>query len=140
MKKKIVAGLIILILLTAAGWYLYSLIMKPLSSLEAASPEVKVSADTLFARYNSDEATSDSLYLGKILLVSGIVKETDSVSDSIYTIYLESGDPSGLISCEMERGQVAALQHLKEGDSVVIKGRCNGFLMDVVLNQCLIQN
>jgi hypothetical protein len=122
-KRTILWGGIVLLILIGAGWgwYLYD---KPHRSAAGITPDLIITADSLYSQYQNDERTADRKFMGKILAVS--------------EIWILSADPkaAGGINCQFFAGTKID-QEPKPGDAVTIKGRCTGFLMDVNLTDCV---
>ncbi|HJW31333.1 MAG TPA: hypothetical protein VJ508_19025 [Saprospiraceae bacterium] len=130
MFKRIIIGLLALCIIGGGiGYYLYN---KPVESLEHRKADVEVTATKLLADYEANESTANNLYLGKVVLVSGkITNITDEAGKK--KINLDAGSPMSGIICELEDGKDAG--SLKTGDEIKVKGKCSGYLSDVVLVQ-----
>jgi len=102
--------------------------------------DITISAQDLFAAYSSDETKANSMYLDKVIGVSGSVTSVEKDDAGLYTIHLESGDPMSSVSCQMDERHSKDAETVKEGDAMKIKGTCTGMLMDVVLIRCAIDN
>ena len=89
--------------------------------------------------FNSDEAAANLKYLDKVIAVKGIIADIkiDS-STGQASVILDSGDPLSAVTCSFYNDEIGAVQKLSMGTEVVIKGKCTGKLMDVVLNNCSI--
>jgi len=133
MKTKIFSAIVILGLVGAGvGYYLFT---KKVPSLENTKADFALSSDELFDAFEEDESASLAKYEGKVIAVSGSVsriKLTDSTSN--ITLFAENAMAGG-INCSFNE----VVSNIKKGDEVTIKGRCQGFLMDVVLNNCIKQ-
>jgi hypothetical protein len=55
------------------------------------------------------------------------------------TIQLAGSDPLSGVTCSFYQNELPTIQSLKIGDKIMVKGKCTGKLMDVVLNNCRIQ-
>ncbi len=114
------------------GGYIYYIYNKPVQSLENQKPEVEVSAAEMIAAYEVDEKAADEIYLGKIVQVSGTISDITK-ENGIIKVLVETDSPMSMVICELEQGLETG--SLKPGDEVKIKGRCTGFLSDVILVQ-----
>jgi hypothetical protein len=132
MKKVLLAVLILGVIGAGVGYYLYN---KPVASLENKKPDVEITAAGLIEAYEQNEKAADSLYLGKIIAVSGKVSEMVNQEGKV-KINLETSNPIALIICEMETGVNA--DQVKVGADIKIKGVCSGYLSDVILVQSTI--
>ena len=128
-KKFLLAILALALLGGSIAYYLYN---KPVASIEKKKPDVEVSANALLSAYENDENAAGLQYNEKIIQVTGTISEVIN-EGTVTKVFLESDNPMSGIICEMEEGQ--DVESLKTGDEVIIKGRCTGFLSDVVLVQ-----
>ena len=135
--KKILIGVSLITFLGASvGYYLYN--KKPVD-VRTLQPDLSVSANSLIAAFNSDETAANVKYLDKVIAVKGTISDIkiDS-STGQASVILESGDPMSAVTCSFYNDEIGVVQKLSKGASVVIKGKCTGKLMDVVLNNCSI--
>ena len=128
-KKILLILLIICFVFSGVGYYYYTL---KVPGLENIAVDFELTADELFNAFDQDESASLVIYEGKVIAVSGKIdriKVNDSTSN--ITLYAENAMAGG-INCSFNE----SLSNINKGDFVTIKGRCQGFLMDVVLNNC----
>ena len=130
----ITAG-ILFVCVVAAGMYLY---YKPRASLKNSTATATIDAVTLYEAYHKDETTADKKYLSKVIVVKGTVDEVQQ-TDSTLSITLKAGETGG-INCRMVIDNDVKATIPSKGVVISIKGRCSGFLMDVLLVDCLIEN
>jgi hypothetical protein len=135
MKKL---GWTLLALISIAGLIAYYLYTKPVDSLENEKPSATLSADSIFQLYDQNEMKTNELYLNKVISVSGkiqnILTDTSGVAFTLQT-------SSGLfgVTCKMDDTNLDVSQ-FSEGQTVKIKGLCTGYLMDVILIRCIVEN
>ncbi len=135
MRKKVVFFIGIIFLCVALyAMYLYN---KPHTSVAAIAPAYNISAAELFAAYNSNEAAANQQFLAKVIQVKGNIRDIIR-TDSTLTVMLESGDIAGGVSCNVITKDATANKELTTGMPISIKGRCSGFLADVMLADCAI--
>lgn len=136
MKKKDFIYLLLgaILVTVAAGIRMY---FKPHRSVEAAEPAFTLSASELIDAFSNDEASANMLYGGKILQVRGEVKEV-LFTDSSMVLQLGRADQLASVSCYFYNRNQGHSVSLQPGRSVTIKGICNGMLMDVVLDKCIL--
>lgn len=96
---------------------------------------IPITADSLFSAYSLNEKKANQLFLDKIVVVTGIISSVSKNQDGKTVVLLQTSDPMFGISCSMEQESIA----LKEGNTVSMKGICTGFLTDVVLIRCSLQ-
>ena len=128
-------GILLCLLLTAAwGYHLY---MKPHQSAASEDATISIDADSLFRQYQRDEQGTDHRYLGKVIEVKGKIAEIQHNGGS--EIWILAGQPGGGgINCQLFAAEKDPQHRL--GDMVSVKGRCTGFLMDVNLADCVVNN
>jgi hypothetical protein len=132
MKKTI---FILLAIIGLGAGYAYYQANRPVESLTEAKADIITEASALIASFTTDETKANAAYLDKIVTVSGIVTKIEQ-AEGKHTIYLDGNNPMSAVVCEMEKNQ--KLDNISEGKSVSIKGKCTGFLSDVVLVQGVI--
>lgn len=135
MKKMIlIVGLIAAIGGIAFGTYEY---YRPTASTSDIKADVTISAAELFTAFENDETAANTAYTDKVVEVKGIVIDVKQ-NEEAPTVILETTSAMGGILCTMYPSENSKLASLKQGDAVTIKGKCTGFLMDVVLKECVI--
>jgi len=138
LKKRTFFWLVFpLCLLIAAGWgyYMYN---KPHQSAGDESILLTIDADSLYHQYQADEKGTDQRLLGKVIEVTGTLSEIQhSGASEIWILSTQGG--TGAINCQLFSGEKPPPHSPKPGDKVRIKGRCTGFLMDVMLADCVPQ-
>ena len=132
MKKVLLAVLVLGIVGAGVGYYLYN---KPVARLENKKADSEMTASGLIEAYEQNEKAADSLYLGKIIAVSGKVSEILNQEGKV-KINLETSNPIALVICELEPGADAGA--VQVGSEIKIKGMCSGYLSDVILVQSTI--
>ena len=105
-------------------------------TLEDAKADFTLSADELFDAFDADEEAATAKFVGKVVQVSGTVVATEEKAEGS-TVTLEASNAMvGGVNCGF-----ASSPELKEGQQVTLKCACQGFLMDVVMNNCnVVQN
>ena len=130
MKTKIIASILIIGFIgLAVAYYLFTMKVPGLEKTEA---NFELTADELFNAFDENESASLAKYEGQVIAVTGIVSRI-KLSESTSNITLDAENAmAGGINCSFNE----IVANINKGDSVTIKGRCQGFLMDVVLNNC----
>jgi|APTNR8051073442_1049403.scaffolds.fasta_scaffold09416_3 hypothetical protein len=135
MKKFILFGLLAAAVI--AGITGYMMWNKPHQNMQTADADLKVDAVTLYSEYETDEAAANAKYLGKIVEVSGTVRETTTDETGTVKIMLNSGSEMGGIICELDPLSEHKRTTFQSGEQVKLKGKCDGVLMDVVITRCV---
>ncbi len=133
MKRKwfLIAGLTVFLL--AAGWFFY-LYQKPREDVATVNAAYSLTAEKLFDDFVANETAADQKYTGKIIQVRGVPSDVQ-LMDSTAMVLLAAGNDTGGINCNLRNSDVALPE---KGQSIIIKGRCTGFLMDVNLVDAVI--
>lgn len=130
--KKLIAIISILVLL-AAGYGIFQFTKKT-PSLVKVIPEYTITADDLYRDFDSDEKNALLKYNGKVVQVTGEV-EIISMTDSVSNVMLRAENAlMGGINCSFNK----LSENIQKDDKVTIKGQCQGFLMSVILNNCVL--
>lgn len=95
--------------------------------VKAAGDAVKITAVELDRAYDTDEDAADTAYGGKVLEVTGVVQSVDLEDDTAFVVELR-GLPDSTVDCEFAKDPVtrARLARLRPGETVTIRGRCEG--------------
>lgn len=138
-KKTIAAVISILTLALIGSIVAYLMYNKPHKDVAGTPSDFQISAAELYKAFNEDEAAANTKYLEKIIEVQGIIVgdlNTDNPAEP--SLFLETGDDFGVVSCGFPQSQTEELSQLKSGTTVKVKGLCKGKTMDVVLTNCTI--
>ncbi len=134
MKKYLYIALAFAILAVAYGYYEYN---RPVKGIENEKSDIMVEAAALLTEFESDEVNANKKYFDKIVEVSGTVAKVSEV-DGKKSIYLNAGSDLSFIICELEK--VADADNITKGQQTSIKGKCTGYLSDVILVQSVVKN
>ena len=135
MLKKIV-----LLLLAAGligGSVAYYLWTKKVPSMAGEKSELVTSAEQLFTEFANDETAATTKYVGKIVTVSGKVRESSKMEDGTPKVLLETGSDFG-VSCEFDPNTKHAHINFQPGTMLTLKGECAGLNLDVQLARCVV--
>ena len=119
LKKAIIIGILATGLAAAGiGYYLYN--KGPVNV--ASSSGIPVTSDALYSAYLADTTTAQKNYSGKILEVTGEIKEISLNQQNEQVILVKTGTEGGHINCTMENNHA----NLTIGQKVTVKGICSG--------------
>jgi hypothetical protein len=107
------------------------------TDVAAEKADVIIDAAGLLQSFETNEAEANTLYLGKILIVTGTVESVSEDTLGI-SVYLKSSDAVAGVICSFDKKN-PDVQALEKGTPASIKGICTGYLLDVVLNKCSIE-
>lgn len=139
MSKGFKISIVLLIVVMAGGYYAWHLYNKPVASTLEVKTDYTVQSKVLFADFEADETAANAKYLDKFIEVSGVVRSKNQDEMGV-NLVLEAGNDFFGINCAIEKGQEEAVEKVKDGDQVTIKGKCAGFNGDVVLVGGIIVN
>jgi len=139
MKSRLITVIVILtvlVLIFSAGAWFY-VFRATDSNVAYSKADVEISAQDLLKRFESDENSANAAFLDKVILVTGIVEHVAHDSLGV-TVYLVNPDEISGVICSFSDSETN-LDKVKVGDPLKVKGICTGYLMDVVLNKCSIE-
>jgi len=110
---------------------------KPHVDVGNSEADFLMTASILMTEYSSDELQADKKYANKILQVTGNIYSIsiDEVSPTVSIKDTVSG--SGII-CAFKPHENSKLLKLKKNQLITIKGICSGYLLDVMMLDCII--
>tara|TARA_R110001632_G_scaffold47612_4_gene120558 strand:+ start:3347 stop:3775 length:429 start_codon:yes stop_codon:yes gene_type:complete len=138
MNKKVKAISIIVLVGVSLCIYLYLSFtdINTINITDAVSFE-NTKSELLLANFKEDEKKADKFYTGKVIEITGIVKEVSFLNNR-NTLILQGEDKDSGVICDMNSNQIEATLKITEGQKVTIKGMYKGFLKDVVMLNCIL--
>lgn len=138
MNKKALIILIVLIVIVVGALIGYSMWNKPFKDPLQGDAE-KVTAVQLFNDFSTNEAAAQKQYVpekvgDKKIEVSGEIKEIGKNESGEFFYVLKTTDEMFGVKCIMERGN--EVSNAKAGDNITVRGFCDGYNMDVIINRC----
>lgn len=132
--KKII---LVLLLLGLIGGYIgFKMYNKPFANLQTKAADFSLPPSALLAAFAEDEVKANATYLDKTIELKGTIKNITTENDAT-RITLDAGNPLGAVICEMDGQNDFALEQLKTGEEIILRGVCSGYLMDVILIRCI---
>ena len=138
MRKRSAVLISIVIILAIGGFIGYKIWNKPFQD-PLQGEAIKVTAIQLFNDFSTNEAAAQKKYVPEKLgnkkvevtgEIAGIGKNDDG--ETFYT--LKTSDEMFGVKCIMDKGEEIA--NAKAGDTITVRGFCNGYNMDVIVNRC----
>ena len=117
----------------AVGFALWN---KPHENMASSKAEASVEAAQLFKEYNTDENIANGKYLGNTIAVTGKVKESSRPEGGPAKVTLETGDEFAVI-CELDALSQHPRTDFQVGETVTLKGKCDGLNLDVQFSRCI---
>ena len=94
-----------------------------------SNPSVTISASKLYKEYNENEIAADEKYKGKIIEVTGVIRDIgNDIMDNAY-ITLVGNEYFGDIQCYFNEKSVVA--KLSKGKKITVIGSCSGLMINV---------
>ncbi|MDT7832937.1 hypothetical protein RQM59_11135 [Flavobacteriaceae bacterium S356] len=139
-KKRNIVLLVLSALLIVFCIYLNSkLTAETYIDIENVSTELNITSNKLVANFMDNEERADSMFSGKIVEITGRVKEVTFLNNRNTVILYGQNTASGII-CDFDTNQLEEIKNLSKNQKITIKGVCKGFLKDVVILNCLLMN
>ena len=102
-------------------------------------PAIEVSAKKLYLDYDANGVSADMKYKGKVLSVTGKINNIDKdFMDEIF-VTLKGDEYFGDIQCYFSKSHVQEAANLSKGQTITVKGICDGQMMNVILKGCKIE-
>jgi hypothetical protein len=134
MRKNYFFGIGI-ILLCLAAWGIYK-IYKPHHNVEGENATASFSAMNLYNEFQKNESVANQKWVGKVIEVTGTISAVSDAGNYL-SINLEA-TPEGGINCSFLKKDLIPGFKRSKGDSITIKGKCTGYLMDVNIVDCVV--
>lgn len=137
MRTSIKITLFVVFFMAVAGigvaLYLYNL--KP-ADINHVKPAYTVTTQEIQDAFNKDEAGASKKYVNKVIEVTGIVNSVLSGEGNTYNLSLYTGSLSTFIICTLQ--ETEGFRRPNVGEIITIRGICSGYLMDILMNNCVI--
>ena len=105
-------------------------------NLQKAKPDYVISAVDLQKAFEENESLAVSTYVNKVLEVTGTIESVKTGENNVRSIVLKTGSDFSTVICTFPRETDPA--KFTPGNQITVRGDCSGFLMDVLLNNCVI--
>jgi len=136
MIDKIVRVVSIVLLLGLIGYIV--VIKMPKANVSSKEVVAELAAGALLQAFEEDERQAEQKYLGKAVIVSGVIddKYEDESGAPVVILRSEGGDPAALVT--LESGEKSKLSKYDFDQTIKVKALCSGMLMEVTLNKGVI--
>jgi hypothetical protein len=135
MRKRYLFGIGLLLLLLVA-WGIYKVNL-PHRNAAGEQTVASLSATNLYNEFLNVENVANKKWIGKVIEVSGTIASV-SESGNYISINLRASADGG-VNCSILKKDLDTGAKFNTGDSITIKGKCTGFLMDVNLVDCVVK-
>ena len=97
---------------------------------------LELNAEELVTEFETNEKEANSKYLDKVMIVEGNIASITEEASSI-SVYLKPEDAISGVMCTFDKSSIDQSLYSRN-QTVRVKGICTGYLLDVVLNKCVI--
>lgn len=129
LKKLLIIKVIVLVVVAAVVFYFFNKGFDDTSTIKA---DYTVSALPFLNEFRKDINAANKKYTEKIIAVSGTVSETEAADTTMNVKMIDTATGDYLIFAFQQQDMQAAKQ-VKTGDSISVKGSCNGGLFSSLL-------
>ena len=142
-KKRIL--LAVLLILIAGAIYVYKEFNRTNIDIAGEEPAFAVGATELIKAFTDDDSAASNKYVGKIISVTGLVKNINQVERGYFTVSLGDTLSMSSVRCSVDSVYTASATGAKPGMTIKVKGNCTGFNadellgLDVIVNRCMIE-
>jgi hypothetical protein len=138
MSGRSVLFISILIILAVAGVVGYKMWNKPFKD-PLKGDAIKVTAIQLFNDFNTNEQAAQKKYVpektgDKKVEVTGQIAGVGKNDDGETFYNLKTSDEMFGVKCIMDKGE--EITNARPGDIITVRGFCDGYNMDVIVNRC----
>jgi hypothetical protein len=126
---------VLLALVVGSGIYIVTHPRSPVT-VSSRAPSYTLTADQLFSEYKADEAAADNKYKGKVVLISGPIRDIGKFMGTAYILIGGHGFLDGVQATFVESAAVASLS---KGSQVTVKGEVGGKKGNVLLQNCTLE-
>jgi len=134
MKKLIKGAIIVLILVITCIWYFIFYHPSCYKRDVAKENSVIVNAVNMVKQYKENEDSANLKYLNKVVEIKGIISSVDKNQKGEVTLILKGPDEFSNVFLTLQNNK----NRVNPGESVVLKGICTGYLMDVIVIDAIV--
>lgn len=127
---------IIIILVVAgiiAGVYMFN---KPQKDLNREKADFVLTASELHKEFTADEPAANLKYIGKTIEITGKITSVNIEKEKAVSIILETSDKTSSVICTFRQSMDP--REINTMKPATVRGELSGFLMDVLLNNCVL--
>ncbi len=138
MSKKLIYILSIIVLLFLSGFLFFNFINQKVQTTQKTESVITLSADNLSKEIILiEDLKRFDHFIEKAIQIKGIIKKIESNGNG-YTVVLNSENKKINILCKLQVDQNEKIGDLIIGDTITIKGIYKGYLIDMILLNCII--
>jgi len=129
-KYFFLIALLVLVITIALGIRTYN---KPHVNVVNTEAKYKLDAQQLINSFITDEDEASKKYVNTIIQVSG-----EALEFNHGTISIKDKNSESTVLCNLLLKEDEKFKKIKQGDKIKVKGICTGYLLDVVLVECVL--
>lgn len=138
-KRKILIGTVIVLLaVLIASAYIYKEYNRKHADTATLNPDYVLSATALLNQFAHDSALSSRKYMDRLLQVSGVVKQVDSIDDRNLVMVLGDSTVRSAVRCNLDSVHQSVAMRIQAGQTITVKGVCSGYNQDELLGSDVI--
>lgn len=134
--KILLIGLILIII---SLFFIIHLYNKPFIDIKKSDPKLEITAQEILNDYQADERLANEKYVDNLIQIKGEIADI-SFDKGISIITLKDTRGVSSIICQMLPEANLNVLKLKKGKQVLIKGVCTGYLIDIMMVRCILNN
>lgn len=105
------------------------------TDMAKAKPDFVITASVLLKAFEDDEKAASIKYINKIVEVTGKIASVKPAEKNILNISLVTESDLSSVICTFPA--ITDPSKFSTGTEITLRGECSGFLMDVLLNNCV---
>ena len=125
----------LLALVVGTGIYIVTRHQSPVM-VSSKTASYTLTADELFSEYKANEVAADDKYKGKVVLISGPIRQNGKFMGTAYVVIGGHGFLDG-VQCMF--GKSAGVASLSKDSQVTVKGEVGGKKGNVLLRNCTLE-
>ena len=122
-------------LVIASGIYIVARPRSPVM-VSSKTPSYTLTADQLLFEYKANEGAADEKYKGKVVLISGPIRQNGKFMGTAYIVIGGHGFLDG-VQCMFDKS--VAVASLSKDSQVTVKGEVSGKKGNVLLSNCTLE-
>lgn len=142
MKKRVRKyksfALFVFVAVVITGIYGYREYTRKLPETKNLKSAFNLKSADLIRDFEVNESKATAQYSDKVISVQGVVSSVQ-LTDSSGMVFLNDGSSMTSVLCQFDWKNIPAILELQKGRPVTIKGVCSGYLMDVVMVRCVLE-
>ena len=105
--------------------------------VKKTAPDMIIAVDEILSDYQNDEEKANSRFTDKIIQLKGVISKISTQNDNA-TVTLMSPNFDATVICSFQSEESLSVLKYEEGGEISLKGICKGYLLDVILVNCVL--